>query len=112
VLLAVLFCLSAWTVVDRTSADPTAAVAADVTASSIGAAVETLPIDTHPPEARWEALLPHGIGGGSSWSHQLQAADLPGTSSRAPWPAGYRPAAVRHAAQFRPTHLLHTPLLI
>jgi hypothetical protein len=115
VCLAVLFCLSVWTLADRAPAEPAdsaAALAADATMASIGAAVATLPIDTHPPEARWEALLPHGIGGGSSWSHQLQAVDLPGVSSRAPWPAGYRPHAARHAARFRPAHLLHTPLLI
>jgi hypothetical protein len=124
-LLAVLFCLSAWAVADRTSAgladsaDRVAAVAAaavdaDVTTASIGATVATPPIDTHPPEVRWEALLPPGVGSGSSRSHepQAQAADLPGISSRVPWPVVRRTDAARHAGRFRPAHLLHTPLLI
>jgi hypothetical protein len=115
-----MFCLSAWTLADRTPADPAdspdlaAAHAADATTASVGATVATPPIDTHPPEARWEALLPLGIGGGSSRSHQpqAQAADLPGVSSRVPWPAARRAHAAPHAARFRPPHLLHTPLLI
>jgi hypothetical protein len=113
--LAVLFCLSAWTLADRASvdsADPTAALAADATTTSLGATVATLPIDTDPPEARWEALLPQGMGGGSSWSHQPQAVDLPGVSSRAPWPVVHRAHAARHAAPSRPPHLHDTPLLI
>jgi len=120
----VLFCLSAWAAVDRTSAaladsgDSAAVLAADAkpasTGASIGATVASPPIDTHPPEARWEALLPQGIGNGSSRSDQsqAQAADLPGASSRVPWPAGRRAHAARHAKRFRPAHLLHTPLLI
>jgi hypothetical protein len=134
-LLAVLLCLSAWTLADRTSdrapadradaADSATAAAADtktsattattaVTATTIGTTVATPPIDTHPPEARWEALLPPGIGSGSSRSQQpqAQAVDLPGVSSRVPWPAVRRSAAARHAARFRPAHLLNTPLLI
>lgn len=130
-LLAVLFCLSAWTVADRMPSDrgahsATTAVTAGVTASAtaaapalatnIGATVATPPIDTHPPEARWEALLPQGIGGGSSRTDQsqpqAQAADLPGVSSRVPWPAIHRTDAERHAVRFRSAHLLHTPLLI
>ncbi len=132
-LLAVLFCLSAWAVADRTSAaladsavwvdsadsaDSAAVFAADAatasTGANIGASVATPPIDTHPPETRWEALLPCGIGNGSSRSHELQAqaADLPGVSSRVPWPAVRRADAAWHAARFRPAHLLHTPLLI
>ena len=118
--LAVLFCLAAWAVVDRTSADPAdrdppiRRGGSPRTMASIGATVATPPIDTHPPEARWEALLPQGIGGGSSRSHQpqAQAVDLPGVSSRAPWPVAHRAHAARHAARFRPPHLLHTPLLI
>jgi hypothetical protein len=117
--LAVLFCLSAWALADRTFADRAATLAADGTTSrmgaSIGTALATLPIDTHPPEARWEALLPQGIGGGSSRSHQLQqlhAVELPGVSSRAPWPVVHRAHAARHAARSRPPHLHDTPLLI
>jgi hypothetical protein len=125
--LAVLFCLAAWALVDRTSADRAnltdpaadlaeraAARAADGTMASIAETVATPPIDTHPPEARWEALLPQGIGGGSSRSHQPQAqtVDLPGDSSRVPWPVARRAHADPHAARFRPPHLLHTPLLI
>jgi hypothetical protein len=94
-----LFCLAAWALVARKSADranPTdpaadlaehgAAHAADATMASIAEKVETPPLDTHPPEARWEALLPQGIGSGSSRSHQpqAQAVDLPGDSSRLP----------------------------
>jgi hypothetical protein len=121
-LLAVLFCLSAWAVGDRTSVDradsadsaSVLAADADVTMASIGATVATPPIDTHPPEARWEALLPPGIGSGSSRSHesQAQAVDLPGASNRVPWPLARRAHAARHSARFRPAHLLHTPLLI
>jgi hypothetical protein len=112
-LLAVLFCLAVWAVTDRTSA--ARGDSADVTmASTIGATVATPPIDTHPPEARWEALLPAGLASGSSRSHQLQAqaVDLPGVSSRVPWPVARRADADRHAARFRPAHLLNTPLLI
>jgi hypothetical protein len=126
VLLAVLFCLATWAVVDRTSTAlplPQAgstdsagvfAADADVATASIGATVATPPIDTHPPEARWEALLPHGIGSGSSRNDQpqAQAADLPGVSSRVPWPAVRRTDAEWHAARFRSPYLLHTPLLI
>jgi hypothetical protein len=124
VLLAVLFCLATWAVVDRTSAtlaltdstDSAGILAADVTTASIGATVATPPIDTHPPEARWEALLPYGIGSGPSRSHQhqpqAQAVDLPGVSSPVPWPAVRRTDAEGHAARFRSPHLLHTPLLI
>jgi hypothetical protein len=123
-LLAVLFCLSAWTVADRMPSDRGAhsdtagvtASAAPALATNIGATVATPPIDTHPPEARWEALLPQGIGGGSSRTDQsqpqAQAADLPGVSSRVPWPAIHRTDAERHAVRFRSAHLLHTPLLI
>jgi hypothetical protein len=131
-LLAVLFCLSVWTLADRTSVDPAAqagrtdsaaTLAADattatttttVTTANIAARVATPPIDTHPPEARWEVLLPQSIGSSSSRSQQpqAQAADLPGVSSRVPWPAVQRANASRHAARFRQTHLLHTPLLI
>jgi hypothetical protein len=134
-LLAVLFCLSAWAVADRTSAaladsadsvDSAAVLAANATTASpvgstgaspvasIGATVATPPIDTHPPEARWEALLPQGIGNGSSRNDQslAQAADLPGVSSRVPWLVVRSADAARHAARFRPAHLLHTPLLI
>jgi len=116
-LLAVLFCLATWVMVDRTSVDPVdraAASTTDVTAS-IGKTVATPPLDTHPPEAHWEALLPLGIGaGGASRSQQLlaQAADLPAVSSHVPWPAVRRSRTARLAAQFRPPHLLHTPLLI
>lgn len=130
-LLAVLFCLSAWAAVDHTSArlanaadsgDSAAVLAADATTATtgastgatIGATVATPPIDTHPPEARWEALLPLGIGNGSTRSDesQAQAADLPGVSSRVPWPVVRRDHATRHAERFRPAHLFHTPLLI
>jgi hypothetical protein len=123
-LLAVLFCLAGWALADRTPANTAAGVAADattvatnvttVTTASIGATVATPPIETHPPEARWEALLPQGMIGGSSRSHQpqAQAVSLPGVSSRVPWPITRRTHAARHAAQFRPPHLTHTPLLI
>jgi hypothetical protein len=134
-LLAVLFCLSAWAVTDRAStglaiqndsvdsansansADSTgnaAALAADATTASIGANVATPPIDTHPPEARWESVLPPGLNSGSSKTQhaQAQAADLPGVSSRVPWPVVRRTDAEGHAARFRSAHLLHTPLLI
>ena len=119
-LLAVLFCLAAWAMVDRAPIDPIDRVDSDahtmtgVAAANIGAAVATPPIDTHPPEARWEALLPYGLSGGSSRSHQpqAQAVDLPGASSRVPWPIARRADAARHAARFRPAHLLNTPLLI
>jgi hypothetical protein len=116
-LLAVLFCLAAWAMADRMSASAAdqARPAANVTAS-IGANVATPPIDTHPPEARWEALLPPGLGGGSgsSRSHQPQAqtVDLPGVSSRVPWLVVRRAQAAEHPARFRPAHLLNTPLLI
>jgi hypothetical protein len=111
-LLAVLFCLSVWTLADRTP-DRTPAPTTGTAAATIGA-VATPPIDTHPPEARWEALLPPGIGSGSSRSQhaQAQAVDLPGVSSRVPWPDVRRSPAARQAARFRPAHLLNTPLLI
>jgi hypothetical protein len=113
-LFAVLFCVAAWVVTtDRTPADPGVA---GVKAASVAATAATPPTDTHPPEARWESLLPPGIGGGSSRSdeHQLQvhAADLPGVANRVPWPVVRRTDAEGHAARFRPSHLLHTPLLI
>jgi hypothetical protein len=113
-LLAVLFCLSAWAVTaDRTHADP---AVPGVKAASIAANVATPPIDTHPPEARWESVLPPGIGGGSSRSDehqpQVHAADLPGVANRVPWPVVSSTDAEGHAARFRPSHLLHTPLLI
>ena len=121
-LLAVLFCLSAWTVTDRArpaAAHPDATVAATAsttTTATIGANVATPPIDTHPPEAHWETLLPQGLGGGSSRTHESQphalAAELPGVSSRVPWPAVQRTDAEKHATRFRSSHLLHTPLLI
>jgi hypothetical protein len=112
-LLAVLFCLAAWTLAEHTSAG----LAVDTnTAANIGASVAAPPIDTHPPEARWESLLPQGIGNGSSRSQQhqsqAQAVDLPGDSSRVPWPVAGRTHAEGHAARFRPPFLLHTPLLI
>lgn len=122
--LAVLFCLAAWMLADRTFAESagrndlagsSGAQAGASAGASIGSTVATPPIDTHPPEARWESLLPQGIGGGSSRNHQpqLQAVDLPGgVSNRAPWAAGPRAHAARDAARFRPPFLLHTPLLI
>lgn len=122
-LLAVLFCLSVWAVADRAwpaaaPSDATVAMATApaATATTIGANVATPPIDTHPPEAHWEALVPQGIGGGSSRTHESQpqalAAELPGVSSRVPWPAVQRTDAEKHAARFRSAHLLQTPLLI
>lgn len=120
--LAVLFCLAAWALTERTCIDaagPAAALAADATTgvgATIAAPVATPPIDTHPAEARWESLLPQGIGGGSSRSQQhqsqAQAVDLPGDSSRVPWPVAGRTHAEGHASRFRPLFLLHTPLLI
>ena len=116
-LLAVLFCLTAWVMAERTSAQR--ADSDTTTASfgpSIGATVATPPIDTHPPEARWEALLPPGIGGSSSRSQQhqpqAQAVDLPDAFSRVPWPVLGRAHAASRSARFRPAHLLNTPLLI
>jgi hypothetical protein len=124
-LLAVLFCLASWAMADRAPVDPvnpvngvdshaTATAAAVATMTRIGANVATPPIDTHPPEARWEALLPPGVAGGSSRHHQpqAQAVDLPGVSSRVPWPVACRSDAAGHSARFRPHHLLNTPLLI
>jgi hypothetical protein len=121
-LLAVLFCVAAWVMADRTSADADSpARAADATTASvganIGATVATPPIDTHPPEARWESLLPPGIGAGSSRGRERQtqaqaAVDLPDAFSRVPWPAVERVHADPHAARSRPPHLHDTPLLI
>jgi len=113
-LLAVLFCLATWAMTDRAPIGPGNPVDSYATTASIGANVATPPIDTHPPEARWEALLPPGLGGGSSRSDQLQAqaADLPGVSSRVPWPVSGRAHAAEQSARFRPQHLLNTPLLI